>query len=127
MLLSGYISEIQVAEWDYIQRYPPQEGVSPDQNTPKEIAASPWAPLYNPPTITWDVTAKGQIVAHIIPKVELGIIFATDLLGDCTAGTGVDLYMRVYANASISNSDPTPTWCYGVDGGANLFAYVATP
>ncbi|KAH8812331.1 family 18 glycosyl hydrolase [Xylogone sp. PMI_703] len=126
-LHAGYVAELEIAKWDYKQTYPATAGTSPQDNAPEELSSAPWAPLSNPPTITWDVTANGQIVAHIIPRLELGIIFASDYLGDATVGLGIDAFVRAYANASVSSTHITPSYCYGVDGGANLFAYVNTP
>lgn len=39
---------------------------------------------------------------------------------------GADVYARAYASAHVSNNDPAQ-FCFGLDGGALLFAEVQAP
>lgn len=44
---SGYVSQLEVATWDYIQRYPTPKGVDLANDVPTELNQAPWAPLVN--------------------------------------------------------------------------------
>lgn len=123
--------KIPIKSWDYAQFYPPKDGEIPAEDTPdmvKGVADTSAEPsdLSKDDPYKWDITAQGQIVAHLIPKVTFGIEFDNDYLASATIDLGLDAYARLWGNASITSTSNFQM-CYGLDGGAKLFAAAQAP
>jgi chitinase len=121
-LTSSYT--VNFAKWDYSMRYPVPIG----QNDAPEKMGD-----YEEPRIDktqepfeWDLDASGQLTAHIIPKVTFGIVFDSSAISNAAMDLGVDAYTRLYADLKAGQDTPL-VYCYGMDGGATLFANIEAP
>lgn len=75
---------------------------------------------------SWEVDANGQLVAHTIPHVTFGIVFDSSKISNAALDLGVDAYTRLYADTKVDSKQDF-VYCYGADGGAELFANVEAP
>jgi chitinase len=121
-LTSSY--KVNFAKWDYSMRYPVPQG---EQEGPEKMSD------YSEPQVEksadpfqWDLDAKGQLTVHIIPKVTFGIVFDNSAISNAAMDIGVDAYTRLYADLKVGLNEPL-VYCYGVDGGASLFASIEAP
>ncbi|KAF2733512.1 hypothetical protein EJ04DRAFT_468282 [Polyplosphaeria fusca] len=115
---------VNFAKWDYSMRYP-----VPKDETDKPAKMGD----YKTPTVDhtgdpfkWDLDANGQLTAHITPKVTLGIVFDSSAISNAALDLGVDSYTRLYADLKVGHNQPL-VYCYGMDGGATLFANIEAP
>jgi chitinase len=121
-LTSSYT--VNFAKWDYSMRYPVPSGQT---DAPEKMGD------YEEPKVDksqepfeWDLDASGQLTAHIIPKVTFGIVFDSSAISNAAMDLGVDAYTRLYADLK-AGQDTSLVYCYGMDGGATLFANIEAP
>ncbi|KAK6341165.1 hypothetical protein TWF696_008251 [Orbilia brochopaga] len=118
--------KMSLAKWDYTQQYPGR-GDGPPKQAAMPKGDEPQNPgIGKDVNLKWDVGADGQIVAHITPKVTVGIEFKLDALASATVELGLDNYVRVYGSAGVGSAQDG-YYCYGVDGGAELYAQINAP
>ncbi|ORY04392.1 hypothetical protein BCR34DRAFT_572769 [Clohesyomyces aquaticus] len=120
---------VNLANWDYSMRFPVPEGESLDPKKEADISEPKVNKTNDDPYCEggcWEVDAKGQLVAHITPKVTFGIVFDSSRISNAALDLGVDAYTRLYADAKVGSSQDF-VYCYGADAGATLFASVEAP
>ncbi|KAH6671469.1 hypothetical protein B0J14DRAFT_565139 [Halenospora varia] len=106
---------VDLAKWDFSQRYPAPSGGVPTKEEDK-----PTEPF------SWDLDVNGEIVTHIIPKVTLSVVFDSSKVANAAIDLGVDAYARVYGTTKVGSKQDF-VYYYGVDGGATLYAEVEAP
>ncbi|ORY01574.1 hypothetical protein BCR34DRAFT_592200 [Clohesyomyces aquaticus] len=115
---------VNFANWDYAKRYPVPSG---KKAGPEEMGDHDEATVdTQSDPFNWDLDAEGQPTAHIIPKVTFGIVFDSSAISNAALGVGVDAYTRLYADLNVGQNKPL-VYCYGMHGGAKLFANVEAP
>lgn len=126
LVLSGHLeSKVTLATWDVRQTYPDQ---GTDYQPTAVDAPNPGADKIGQPTFDYSLTAEGDITAHLKPTFEFGIKFDDWLKVDsCYVDLVADGYLRFHAKAELSSDASVCPFEYGVDVGANLYAYVTAP
>lgn len=120
-------SKVQLASWNVRQTFPDQGS---DYN-PTQMGGAPdhaGTDKIGQPTFDFSVSAKGDITAHLKPTFSFGIKFDSFWSVDpCQVQLVADGYVRLYAEAQKSTSNPNCPFTYGVDVGADLYAHVDAP
>lgn len=122
---------VKFAKWNYSMRFPVPSGVddtpkSEDKMTEPKVNNTNTDPTTSSDSGSWEVDAYGQLVAHITPQVTFGIVFDSSKISNAALDLGVDAYTRLYAEAKVGSKQDS-VYCYGADGGAELFANVEAP
>ncbi|KAI8944631.1 carbohydrate-binding module family 18 [Xylaria longipes] len=123
--------DLDVASWDYTQRYP-FEGNDNYLDTPKKMdgndevgSSSGHGP--GKPVFFYDIGVEGSVTAHVIPTMTFGITFNPSYtVPNAAIELGVDSWARVYGS-SASSSDVAYQYCYGAKMGYEVFARLDAP
>lgn len=114
--------DVNVASWDYSQRYPAPKG---DEDFEEPGSKAPEKPKFG--TTDWQVTATGMLAFHLIPMVTFGVVFDPKFKVPSAAfDLGVDTYARVHGFATIGQTQDF-TYCVGAEAGYDVFARVTAP
>lgn len=105
-------------------RYPVPKGVTDEPEKMSDYSKPSVKKTASP--FQWDLDAKGQLTVHLIPKVTFGVVFDNSAIPNAALDLGVDAYTRLYADLKVGLNQPL-VYCYGVDGGATLFANIEAP
>ncbi|KAM7184016.1 glycoside hydrolase [Rhypophila sp. PSN 637] len=114
--------DVDVASWDYSQRYPAPSGNDFDDNPPDKLSTKPKIAKTD-----WQLTATGLLAFHLIPMVTFGVVFDPKWgVPSAAFDLGVDTYARFHGFATIGKTTDF-TYCVGAEAGYDVFARVTAP
>jgi chitinase len=115
-------TKVELASWNVRQTFPDQGvGIDASPTQMGDPIDRTGTSGIGEPTFDFSVSASGDITAHLKPTFSFGIKFDDRWnVAPVQVQLIADGYVRLYAEAQVSTTNPNCPFSYGVDVGADI-------